>query len=375
MKLSLLQENLNVALQNLSRFTTAKSQLPILGNILLATDQGRLKLSATNLELGLNCWIGAKISKEGTTTLPAREIAEYVSYLPPGKIDLQLDDKNLLHLTSPKSQSSFTTIPPADFPVLPSINPKTSLEIDLSLIQNAISQVAFAAATDDSRPVLTAVLSRFTLNELILAATDGFRLSLKNLKLVNPLELKGVADGALTYLIPARALSEVIKLSRSAKKITLGPTTDDHQIVFVLDDLELVSRLLEGDFPDYQRIIPESHTTKIFLDREEFTQSLKIASVFARESANVVRFKIKKSSLELSANAPQIGQNQVTLDSRLEGEPLEIAFNYKFVSDFLSVCQGKEIAIELNEALTPGFFQDTSDPSFTHIIMPVRLQD
>src|SRR4030042_2779057 len=172
MKLSLLQENLNVALQNLSRFTTAKSQLPILGNILLATDQGRLKLSATNLELGLNCWIGAKISKEGTTTLPAREISEYVSYLPPGKIDLQLDDKNLLHLTSPKSQSSFTTIPPADFPVLPSINPKTSLEIDLSLIQNAISQVAFAAATDDSRPVLTAVLSRFTLNELILAATD-----------------------------------------------------------------------------------------------------------------------------------------------------------------------------------------------------------
>lgn len=370
MKFSLLQENLNSALQHLSRFTASKAQLPILANILFTTDSGRLKLSATNLDLGINYWLGAKIDAEGTFTLPARDLTEYVSYLPLGRLDFNLDDKSLLHLTSAKTQSSFTTTPPADFPTIPSLNPKTAFDIDLSLISQAIEQVVFAAATDDSRPVLTAVLCRFSANSLSLVATDGFRLSLKEIKPKLPLKIKD-----LTYLIPARTLSEVVKLSRNLKIITLGPTSDDHQIVFVLDDIELVSRLLEGDFPDYQRIIPEGHATRLTLDREEFAQSIKIASVFAKESANVVRFKIKKGSLELSANAPQIGQNQVTLESKLEGEPLEIAFNYKFVTDFLNIVQGKEITLKLNEPLTPGLFSDSSDPSFTHIIMPVRLQD
>lgn len=375
MKLSLLQENLNSALQNVSRFTATHSQLPILSNILFSTDSGRLKLSATNLELGINYWLGAKIDTEGQFTLPTHEITEYVSYLPPGKVDLDLDDHSLLHLVSPKSQSSFTTAPPADFPVIPSLDSNTSFELDLSLISRAISQVTFAAATDDSRPVLTAVLCLFQSDSLTLVATDGFRLSVKNINLTSPLQLKDNSTSALEYLIPARSLSEVIKLAKTTPKIRLGPTADNHQIVFVLDDVELVSRLVEGQFPDYQRIIPTGFTTKITLDRDEFTQSIKIASVFARQSANVVRFKIKKTSLELSANAPQIGQNQVTLDCQLEGEPLEIAFNYKFVTDFLAASQGKDIVLELNEPLTPGIFRDSSDLAFTHIIMPVRLQD
>lgn len=374
MKLSLLQENLNTALSSVSRFVSLKSQLPILGNILLSTDNGRLKLSATNLEMGINYWVGAKIDQEGSLTLPAKEVTEFVSYLPSGKIDIELNDQSLLEIISPKAQSTFTTAPVTDFPTLPLINQKTAIEIDLKILADTISQVAFAAATDDSRPVLTAVLCRFTPNSFSLVATDGFRLSLKEIKMVNPLEFPEGQDSQ-TFLIPSRSLQEVAKLAKNTKTLKMGLSVDSHQLIFVLEDLEIVSRLIEGDFPDYQRIVPESYATKIFVDKNEFSQAVKIASVFARESANVVKLAIKKNSLEVSANATQIGQNKATVDARIEGEPLEIAFNYKFISDFLTVCQGNEVVIELNESLTPGLFHDQLDPHFTHIIMPVRIQD
>jgi DNA polymerase-3 subunit beta len=374
MKLSLLQENLNSALQSVSRFVSLKAQLPILSNILFSTDSGRLKLSATNLELGINYWLGAKITTEGSFTIPAKEITEFVSYLPTGKLDLELNPQSLLEVASAKAQSTFTTIPSTDFPTLPSLDDKTSLEIDLNILSDTISQVAFAAATDDSRPVLTAVLCRFTPDSLSLVATDGFRLSLKEIKLVNQMVLpKGQEN--ITFLIPSRSLLEVAKLAKSTKKLKFGLSSDAHQLIFVLEDLELVSRLIEGDYPDYQRIIPESFATKIHLDKNELSQAVKIASVFARESANVVKLSIKNSSIDVSANATQIGQNKAAIDARVEGEPLEIAFNYKFISDFLTVCKGNEVVIELNEPLTPGLFHDEVDPHFTHIIMPVRIQD
>ena len=373
MKLSVLQENLNLALNNVSRFVSSKSQLPVLNNILLSTDNGRLKLSATNLELSINYWIGAKIDQEGSITIPSKEITEFVSYLPTGKIDVSLNENNILNISSTKTESDFATISSTDYPNFPKINSNTAFEIDLDILSQAISQIAFSAAIDDSRPVLTSILCQFTNDKLILVATDGFRLSFKEIKLVNPLDLK--TDKAITFLIPAKSLIEVTKLAKTNKKIKIGLTSDEHQVVFVLDDVELISRLIDGDYPDYQRIIPENYSTKVFVNRDDLFQAVKIASVFAKESANVVKFNIKTNSLELSANAPQIGQNKAAVDARVDGQTLEIAFNYKFLSDFLTVCKSSEILIELNENLTPGFFHDQSDPSFTHIIMPVRLQD
>jgi len=372
MKLSLLEENLSQALTHTSRFVASKIQLPILNHILFSTDNGRLKLSATNLELAINYWLGAKIETEGSFCLPAKEITEFVSYLPAGRLDLFLKDTNVLTLSSSKTESNFACLPPADFPQIPSLDPKTAFEIDLPVLTQAINQIAFAAATDDSRPVLTAILCTFGSEELTLVATDGFRLSLKNIKLVNPLKLSTEKQ---TLLIPAKSLLEIVKLARNAKKIKIGLTPDSHQIVFVLEDLELVSRLIDGEYPDYHRIIPKASGTKVYLNRDEFTQAIKQTSVFARQSANVVKFSLKTKSVELSANAPQIGQNKASIDARIEGEALEIAFNYKFISDFLNICTGEEIVLELNEPLSPGLFRDQSDPHLTHIIMPVRIQD
>jgi DNA polymerase-3 subunit beta len=372
MKLSLLQDNFQIALTHVSRFVASKSQLPILNNIVLATDSGRLKLSATNLDLSINYWLGAKIDKEGSISVPAKELTEFVSYLTPGKIDLEVVD-GLLKISSPKANSTFATTPVADFPQIPTLDPKTAFELDYQSFSPAVGKVVFTAAVDDSRPVLTAILCHFSANNLLMVGTDGFRLSLEDIKLVNPIDLK--TDDSNIFLIPSRTLSEVTKLAKNAKTIKVGLTSDSHQVVFVLEDLEIVSRLLQGDYPDYQRIIPGEFTTRAFVNREELTQAVKIASVFARESANVVKFNFKPSSLELTANAPQIGQNLAVVDAKIEGEPLEIAFNYKYVSDFLAVCQGDEIVIGLNQPLTPGLFQDQGSPHFTHIIMPVRIQD
>ena len=374
MELSLLTENLNTSLSHVSRFVSTKAQLPILSYILFSTDNGRLKLSATSLEMGINYWTGAKIETEGSFCLPSKDISEFISYLPSGKIDFNLDDKNLLTVKSTKASSTFSTLSSADFPAIPSIDSTTVFDLDLPSFLDSVATVAFASATDDSRPVLTSVLCKFTQESLTLVATDGFRLSLKTIKFSTPINFPDGQD-SLTLLVPAKSLAEVLKIAKNSPKIRLGLTADRHQIVFVLEDLEIVSRLIDGEYPNFERIIPESSPTKIYVNREELAQAIRLASVFARQSANVVRFSLKANSLELSANAPQIGQNQVSVDARIEGEPLEIAFNYKFISDFLAIAKGNEITIELNQPLTPGAFRDPQNPDLLHIIMPVRLQD
>jgi len=372
MKLTLLQENLRPALDHVSRFVSSKAQLPILGNLLLTTTEGRLVISATNLEIGISYSLGAKIEEEGSVCLPAKEITEFVSFLAPGKIDMSLKD-TMFQLSTANAQSSFATVSPQEFPQIPTADPQTLFTLDYSLLSQAVSQVSFSAAQDDSRPILTAILCQFHQDHLLFAATDGFRLSLVDHKLVNPLVLP--QDTAPVYLIPARTLTEVIRLSKSAQNIGIGLTSDRHQMVFVLDDIQLASRLIAGDYPDYQRIIPESFATKVYFNRDELIQSIKIASVFASQSANVVRFNVKSDSVDITANAPQVGQNKVSVEARVEGEPLEIAFNYKFINDFLSSCKGQEVTLSLNQPLTPGMFADQSSPHFTHIIMPVRIQD
>ena len=374
MELSLLTENLNTALTHVSRFVSTKAQLPILSHILFSTDSGRLKLSATSLEMGINYWTGAKIETEGAFCLPAKDISEFISYLPTGKIDFSLNEQNLLTVKSIKASSTFSTLASTDFPAIPPIDSTTVFELDLPSLLDSVATVAFASATDDSRPVLTSVLCKFTPESLTLVATDGFRLSLKTIKFQNLITFPDGQD-SLTLLVPAKSLAEVLKIAKASPKIKIGLTADRHQIVFVLEDLEIVSRLIDGEYPNFERIIPESSPTKVFVNREELAQAIRLASVFARQSANVVRFNLKSNSLELSANAPQIGQNQVSVDARIEGEPLEIAFNYKFISDFLAICKGDEIVIELNQPPTPGAFRDPQNPDLLHIIMPVRLQD
>lgn len=374
MKLEVLQEELNQCLSIVSRFIASRPQLPVLANILFSAEKNnRLKLSATNLDIGIQYWIDAKVESGGELTIPAKEFSEFVSYLSPGKVNLETVKKGQLKIKSKQGETSFTGMEAEEFPEIPIIEEKEAAALPLSNLEKAVNLVGFAAADDDSRPVLAAINWEFSNNGYRMVATDGYRLSLRDVaqKKVD-LEKK---QNASNFLIPSRSLIEIVRLASGKEKLKAGLTKDENQVVFLLPDLQLTSRLIEGEFPEYEKIIPEKKQTKILVDKEEFQQSVRMASVFARESANVVKFKISKGKINISSNAPSVGENKTEVGAKIEGEDLEIAFNYRFLLDFLKVLPVDEQQVEMgfNEALTPGVFKIPSDENWLHIIMPVKV--
>ena len=375
MKLSVLQENLTYGLTTTSRSVAAKAQLPVLSNILLATDQGRLKLSATNLETGINLWLGAKIERQGAISIPAKILTEYVSSLPAEKIDLEIKE-NLLYLTCGSYKASFIGLPAGEFPNIPSLKGKPEVSLltkDLSL---AISQVAFAAAQDEGRPVLTGVLIQTKGEILILVATDGYRLSLK--KLAGLREIQKVVEFQKGLLIPARTLVEVgkiISVGDEEKTLGLTVTPEENQVIFTTPDCEIVSRLIEGKFPEFEKILPQKGTTRVILDAQGLAMAARVAAIFARESANIIRFEVGDSKLKVSANAAQVGDNVSEVEAKIEGKGGKIAFNSRYLLDFLNSANSDLINFEMTTSLNPGVFTPAGDKSYLHVIMPVRVQE
>jgi len=372
MKLQVLQENLNSGLLTASRTISSKAQLPILSNVLLKATKEGLQILATNLETGVNIKIGAKIDKEGEITIPAKIFTEIVSSLSTERIDLEVVE-NTLKLTTNSYQATLNGLPATEFPKFPNYSSEDLFSLPAEKLLEAINQVAFAAATDDSRPILTGILFELEGKDLSLVATDGYRLSLKKVEVNSPVKEK------ISLIIPARSLIEVSRVLEEEKEkkekiLKMGFTKEQNQVVFVFPEIELFSRVIEGTFPDYQKIIPNSFTTKLILDREIFSREVKVVSIFARDSANIIKFKIQKDLLEMSANSPQIGENKSSLEIKQEGEEGEIAFNFRFLQGFLSAVNVQEISLEINGPLNPGVFRGVSDDSFLHIIMPVRLQ-
>jgi len=372
MKLQVLQENLNSGLLTASRTISSKAQLPILSNVLLKATKEGLQILATNLETGVNIKIGAKIDREGEITIPAKIFTEIVSSLSTERIDLEVVE-NTLKLTTNSYQATLNGLPATEFPKFPNYSSEDLFSLPAEKLLEAINQVAFAAATDDSRPILTGILFELEGKDLSLVATDGYRLSLKKVEVNSPVKEK------ISLIIPARSLIEVSRVLEEEKEkkekiLKMGFTKEQNQVVFVFPEIELFSRVIEGTFPDYQKIIPNSFTTKLILDREIFSREVKVVSIFARDSANIIKFKIQKDLLEMSANSPQIGENKSSLEIKQEREEGEIAFNFRFLQGFLSAVNVQEISLEINGPLNPGVFRGAGDDSFLHIIMPVRLQ-
>jgi len=373
MKVTVLKENLHQAVNTVSRFIATKAQLPVLGNVLITADK-QLKLSATNLETGINYWIGAKIDKEGSISIPARLFAEFVASLPPEKVELEIVD-NSLFLKSGGFQASFIGIGTNEFPIVPTNQSQPKIALACQNLAKIFSQVIFAAAQDESRPVLGGILLKIKDGELVAVATDGYRLSLKKIK-----EIKGVEkieEFKNGLLIPAKTLTEIGRLIDEKKSETLGMTItpESNQVIFSLNEAEVVSRLIEGDFPDYEKIIPTGNTTKVTFEKEEFLRAVKMASLFARESANIIKLDINSKTVKIMANAPQLGDNISEIVAKTEGEETKIAFNAKYLLDFLAVAGSETITLKASGPLNPGVFTVGSDNTYLHIIMPVRVQE
>jgi DNA polymerase-3 subunit beta len=384
MKVSCLQENLARGLSIVGRAVASRSTLPVLSNVLLATDEGQLKLSANNFELGINCWIGAKIEKEGAITVPARLLADFISSLPPERIDMQLDESTqTLNLKCARFESNIKGIDAQEFPAVPTSSPEdVTIRLEPESLRTMIKQVVFAAATDESRPVFTGVLLKFEDDSLTMAAADGFRLSVKATTLnQNAMPMSDELE-APHLIIPGRALLELSRVSADQEQpIELVITPTRRQILFRLQDIELVSQLIEGEFPDYNRIIPQGHSTRTVLDTANFLKAVRISHLFARDSANIVKLEIKPSGDELMngqvtliATSAELGDNVAEMDASIEGDSVEVAFNAKYLIDVLSIIDSPQFVLETNTSSSPGVFRPMGDEEFTHVIMPMHIQ-
>jgi DNA polymerase-3 subunit beta len=371
MKLQILQENLEKAVNVTSRFASTKAQLPILGNILISTQKSKIYVSSTNLEISASVQVGAKIEEVGEISVPAKVISELISNLPKETITLS-GEKEQLKVSTSGFSSTILGMDSSDFPKIPnSVNKEKSVTFLREEIIKSLSQVSFATSTDETRPILTGVLFVFGKNTLSLVATDGFRLSRKKISVTEGKEISG------TVVIPKGVLGELSRSVFGDEELFFSLKEKEKQAIFGIGDTVLTSRLLEGDFPEYEKIIPKSANIKILLDKEEFLRAVKLASIFARESANVVKIKVLKESIKVSAESGSAGSQDTSVDAKVENtgpdKDFEISFNFRYLEDFLHSVTGEEIQMEFSGVDKPGVFADTADTNYLHLIMPVKV--
>jgi DNA polymerase III subunit beta len=374
MKLAVTQAQLAYGLGIVTRAVSPRSTLPVLNNILLATDEGRLRLSATNLELGITCWINANIEEEGSVTIPARIFSDLINTLPGDKVNLSLTTRTqTLNIHCGASNFDIKGIDAQEFPPMPVPDLSTGVELNVSAFKDMIHQVSFAASTDEARPVLQGVLMEIKDNEISLAATDGFRISVRTAELsssqVNPVKV----------IIPARSLSELARIATDGKDtITMNVPPDRGQAIFHMKNAELVTQLIEGNFPEYRAIIPRNFTTRTIISTQEFLKACKQAEIIAREGNNVIRLSLQPQDsvpgvVEFSTQSEEMGSGEVVVDANIEGPELVIAFNVSYLSEVLEVIGTPNTILETNANNTPGLLSPVGNDSFRHVIMPMHI--
>ena len=376
MKLSCLQENISRGLAIVGRAVAARTTLPITNNVLLATDKSRLKLVATNLEMAISFWIGAKVEEEGAITVPARLLTEFVNSLPNDKIDMELSPKGkTLSVKCARFEARISGVDAKDFPPIPVVGEGVTTKVAVDALRLGIGQVVFAAATEESRPVLTGVDTRFEDGLLTLAAADGFRLAVHKMPLLTPVKDKA------EVIIPARTMAELNRLITDGEEtveITVNPNKS--QVLFRLKDLELVSQLIQGTFPQHSQLIPQSYKTKAVVDVAEFLRATKTASIFARDGSGIVRIVVGPAGdagpakVTISARSEELGDNTGDIDATVEGVEAKIAFNGKYLTDVLGVVKEPRVALETTGPSSPGVIKPVGSDNYVHVVMPMFVQ-
>lgn len=370
MKFSVTQANLVKGLQIVNRIATTRSTLPILGNILLTTDGGRLKLVSTDLELAIDTYIGAKVEIEGAITVPARTFTEFVTNNNDETIDFTLKD-TVLHAKSQHFTAEMKGIDASEFPTVPPISSEQTITMVAPDLKAGIGHTVFASANDETRPILGGVAFAVKGESVTLAATDSYRLAEKKIKVQNPASYEGTA------IVPARTLTELNRLiTDEHAQVTF--TIDKHQIAATVGDTHIVSRLIDGTFPAYESIIPQKLETSATLNRQEFIASLKMASLFARDAAYNVTFVVSEKEVTLKALSAAIGASTSTVVASVTGPEVTIAFNARFFIDALSVMSGEAVQFQVSPPADnhwfPGVLTSTTDLDYQYIIMPLRTE-
>ena len=382
MKISCLQENLSRGLGVVGRAVATRATLPVTQNVLLSADQGMLRLSATNLEIAMTTWIGAMVEEEGAVTVPARVLTEFVNSLGGDRIDINMDEgSRLLQIKSGRSQANINGTDASEFPPIPTVEDAVVARAEPGALRGAIARVAFAAATEESRPVLTGVEVKLQEGKFTMAAADGFRLAVQH----GPLTQSTPEE--MGVIIPARTMNELNRLlGDSNEPVEIMLTPQKGQVMFRLqggDTVELVSQLLQGTFPNYDQLIPQGYTTRAILDSQATLRATRTAAIFARDGSNIIRMHVMPTEgdetsggrLLISARSEELGDDQDEVDvAELEGEEGKIAFNSRYLLDVLSVLDRGQVAIETTTSSSPGVFKPTDSDDYVHVVMPMFVQ-
>ncbi|MDD5093747.1 MAG: DNA polymerase III subunit beta [Dehalococcoidia bacterium] len=376
MRITCLQENLNRALGIVGKAIATRTTLPITNHILISVDQSRLKLAATNLEIAISCWIGAQIEEEGSIAIPAGLLIDFVNSLPSEKIEMTVAPETLtMELKCAKFEARISGQKADEFPPIPRVGEGITARVAPHPLRTAINQVIFAAAMDDSRPVLTGSYAHLRGDKLTLAAADGFRLAVHTLPLAAPIEQE------VGIIIPSRSLRELDRLLRDQDEpveLTINPQRS--QILFRLKSAEIVSQLIQGTFPNYGQLIPQGYTTRAMVNVAEFLRVTKSASVFARDGSGIVRLTLTPSNglptgrIVVTARAEEVGDNLGEIEAVIEGKDSKIAFNSKYLMDVFGVLNDEQVAFETTNPSSPGVFRPIGDDDWVQVIMPMFVQ-
>lgn len=362
MKLQVTQENLHKALSSVGRVANSRGTLPILSNVLLKTTGNRLSIAATNLDIAITHLIGSKVADEGAITVPARLMVDFVASLPSGTITLELDDTKL-KISTDQYQSVINGTNAEEYPVMPAITEGTDWTIPSNILRGGLQQVLMAASSDESRPVLTGVYLHSHDKKMYLVATDSYRLAEKVL-------MPSKAD--VNLLVPATALQDLLRIVADNED-EVSVTHDDQQILFKVGDVELVARLIEGNYPDYRKLIPKDFDQTGIVKKSELNNITKVSSLFARESAGSVTLHLDqvKQVISIRSVASQLGENTAEASAKITGEGV-ITLNSRYILDALHAMVGDEVKIAFNGKLEPCVLTSAKQPDYLHVIMPLK---
>ncbi len=368
MKLTLLQENLIQTLSVLTKALPSKPSLPILASIKLSADTAICTAQATDLYFGVDTSIAANVVQPGTAIVPGKQFKEVIASLSPGPLTLSFSDGTLL-IESGKSKTTLQCQAADEYPPFPEVVGK-SITLKTTALQAIDTLVGFAASTDVARPVLTSILFQATDGKTRVVATDGFRLAVLDI-------LSGISlDAEIQLLLPAKAISEVVRLAiqRNVDEVHLVVSEELKQVKFSVAEVLVYVRLIEGQYPPYEKIIPSEFLSTVTFDAQELQTHCKRAQVFARESSNIIRFSCGPESVSVSATSNLVGTYQGVLEQAIfTGESMEIAFNAKYVQELLSALTTTTLQMRLLESLKPVSFTCAEVPGYTYIVMPFKV--
>lgn len=369
MKFTILQKNFKKNLEVVGNAVNARTPLPVLNNILIKTEEGRIKLTASDLQVTISTYVGAKIDEEGEITIPSKLLSDFVNQVVDDKIVGELES-NSLKLHTDKVKAAFSGIPASEFPESDDIkNFSKKIVLDSKKFSEAINNVYFASAIDEGRPVLTGIYLKVEGKFLILAATDGFRMAESKVLLDEP-----VKEG-FDCIVPARVLSTVLKsfLNHiSVDTLDLYFNDEKNMLSIVVDDMESSFRTIEGEYPDYQSVIPNEFSTTISIEKSEFANAIKLASVFARDTGYSIKLSIKDKVVTLSSQPTESGTNIVNMDCKVKGEEVTIGFNAKYLLDFVTNSDSQDLELKIDDPLKPGMLTEKGSDDYWYIVMPMK---